>query len=85
MPTVAHILMNVKKSVLPSWCARNSLSNARYRNNMELLNLLNARIDSVNFQRIKDDLRRFIPNASVLDIWSAQYFPDFTLKLEIST
>jgi predicted nucleotidyltransferase component of viral defense system len=48
----------------------------------EFRELLNAKIDSVNFQRIKDDILRFIPNASVLDIWSSQYFYDLTAKLK---
>ncbi|CAG5071533.1 hypothetical protein DYBT9623_03533 [Dyadobacter sp. CECT 9623] len=45
--------------------------------------LLNAKIDSVNFQRIKDDIRRFIPNVNVLDIWSPQYFHDLVSKLKL--
>ncbi len=49
---------------------------------VEFRSLLNAKIDSVNFQRIKDDVRRFIPNASVLDIWSTQYFHDLVTKLK---
>jgi hypothetical protein len=44
--------------------------------------LLDAKIDSVNFQRIKDDIWRFIPNAGVLDIWSPQDFHDLTAKLK---
>jgi predicted nucleotidyltransferase component of viral defense system len=49
----------------------------------EFRELLNAKIESANFQRIKDDIRRFIPNASVLDIWSPQYFYDLSAKLKV--
>lgn len=54
-------------------------------NEMEFRDLLNAKIDSVNFRRIKDDIRRFIPNAEVLDIWSPQYFHDLSAKLKINS
>ncbi|MGN7886402.1 nucleotidyl transferase AbiEii/AbiGii toxin family protein [Dyadobacter sp. 22481] len=50
---------------------------------VEFRSLLNAKIDLVHFQRIKNDIRRFIPNASVLDIWSAQYFHDLIYKLKL--
>ncbi|WP_426292650.1 nucleotidyl transferase AbiEii/AbiGii toxin family protein [Dyadobacter endophyticus] len=52
-------------------------------NEMEFRDLLNSKIDSVDFQRIKDNIRRFIPNASVLDIWSPQYFRDLIYKLKL--
>ncbi|SEI84132.1 Nucleotidyl transferase AbiEii toxin, Type IV TA system [Dyadobacter sp. SG02] len=50
---------------------------------VEFRELLNAKIEMVNFERIKDDIRRFIPNASVLDIWSPQYFYDLVSKLKV--
>ena len=46
--------------------------------------LLHAKIDHVNFTRIKDDIRRFIPDARVLDIWNAQYFHDLALQIKYS-
>jgi predicted nucleotidyltransferase component of viral defense system len=49
----------------------------------EFRELLNTKIDAVNFSRIKDDIRRFIPDASVLNIWGAQYFHDLALKLKL--
>ncbi|PQA56335.1 nucleotidyl transferase AbiEii/AbiGii toxin family protein [Siphonobacter curvatus] len=45
---------------------------------------LNAKIDSVNFQRIKDDIRRFISNDNVLNSWSPQYFHDLVSKLKVN-
>lgn len=57
---------------------RESISETEFRE------LLNAKIDEVNFSRIKDDIRRFIPDASVLSIWSPQYFHDLASKLKIS-
>jgi predicted nucleotidyltransferase component of viral defense system len=49
----------------------------------EFRELLNAKIDAVNFSRIKDDIRRFIPDASVLNIWGARYFHDLASKLRV--
>lgn len=49
----------------------------------EFRELLNAKIDEVNFSRIKDDIRRFVPDASVLSIWSPQYFHDLSEKLKV--
>lgn len=69
-----HFALRAKDS--GDW-EQNTISEAEFRE------LLSAKIDSVNFQRIKDDIRRFIPNASVLDIWSPQYFRDLVSKLEL--
>jgi predicted nucleotidyltransferase component of viral defense system len=52
---------------------------------LEFRELLKSKIDTVNFVRIKDDIRRFIPDASVLDIWGAQYFHDLTAKLNFDS
>lgn len=41
---------------------------------LELLALLKGKIESVNFNQIKEDIVRFIPNPEVLEIWSAPYF-----------
>jgi hypothetical protein len=48
----------------------------------QLNQLLNARIDSVSFDGIREDIKRFIPDESVLDIWSRQYFKDLVKKLK---
>lgn len=46
-------------------------------------NLLATKIDSVNMDYVKADATRFIPDASVLDIWSAGYFQDLSGHLKI--
>ncbi len=51
----------------------------------EFRELLNAKIEAVNFQRIKDDIVRFIPDARVLDIWSPRYFRDLAAKLKVDS
>lgn len=45
--------------------------------------LLQEKIDTVNFNRIKTDISRFIKDPTVLDIWSPQYFHDLVRHLEI--
>ena len=42
----------------------------------ELLELLHAKIDNVDFNRIKADISRFIPDPKILDLWSPTYFHD---------
>ena len=49
----------------------------------EFRKLLSGKIDAVNMDRIKDDIRRFIPNQDRIAIWSPQYFHDLTEKLKI--
>ena len=49
----------------------------------EFRKLLSTKIDAVNFSRIKDDIRRFIPDGGVLDIWSAGYFRDLVGKMRV--
>ncbi|QEC41550.1 nucleotidyl transferase AbiEii/AbiGii toxin family protein [Pseudobacter ginsenosidimutans] len=43
--------------------------------------LINDRIDAVSMEAIKEDIRRFIPDDSVLDIWSPHYFHRLVDKL----
>lgn len=45
--------------------------------------VLKKRIDSVDLNKAKTDVVRFIPNSSRLDIWSAKYFHDLVSKLKI--
>lgn len=45
--------------------------------------LLNAKIDSVSFDAVREDIVRFIPDETVLDIWSPTYFKDLVKKLKI--
>lgn len=49
----------------------------------ELRELLKTKIDSVNFDMVKADIRRFIPDPKVLDIWSPAYFHELSKKLKI--
>ena len=49
----------------------------------EFRELLRQKIDAVNMERVKDDIRRFIPNQARLAIWSPRYFHDLSEKLKI--
>lgn len=49
----------------------------------ELHQLLWAKINSVNMDRVKADISRFVPNPRVLDIWSAAYFQDLAGYLKV--
>ena len=51
----------------------------------EFRELLSARIDTVDMERVKADIRRFIPDSKVLEIWSAKYFHDLAGNLKISS
>lgn len=48
----------------------------------ELLELLNAKIDNVDFNRIKADISRFIPDPRILEMWSPKYFHDLVGHLK---
>jgi predicted nucleotidyltransferase component of viral defense system len=48
----------------------------------QLIDLLRKKIDTVSFDRVWDDIVRFIPDTSVLDIWSPQYFKNLVEKLK---
>ncbi len=49
----------------------------------KLLDLLNQKIESLNFSSVKEDVIRFIPDPSSLDIWSKDYFLELVKKLKI--
>ena len=51
----------------------------------EFRKLLSSRIDTVDMDRVKADIRRFIPDQKVLDIWSAKYFHDLSKHLKIGS
>lgn len=44
--------------------------------------VVKSKIDAVSFDNIREDIVRFIPDASMLDIWSSQYFNDLVDKLK---
>jgi len=48
-----------------------------------LLELLRQKIESINFDRVKEDVIRFIPDSRILDIWSKDYFLELVTKLKI--
>jgi hypothetical protein len=48
---------------------------------IELHQLLATRIDSVDFEKVKADAIRFIPDRGKLNIWSARYFHDLAEQL----
>jgi predicted nucleotidyltransferase component of viral defense system len=50
----------------------------------EFRELLNNRIESVNLDRVKADISRFISDPSVIDIWSTRYFHDLVKHLTIT-
>ena len=48
----------------------------------QILGLLDTKINSVSFGRIKEDVVRFISNDEVLKIWSVAYFKDLIAKIK---
>lgn len=48
----------------------------------ELHLLLDEKINTVSFDSIRDEIVRFIPDAGVLDVWSAGYFKDLVKHLK---
>jgi hypothetical protein len=51
----------------------------------DLMSLLNNKIDVVSFDLIREDVIKFIPDARVLDIWSAKYFHDIANHLKFQS
>ena len=51
----------------------------------EFRDLLKKRIATVNMDLVKADIKRFISNPEVLDIWSPTYFLDLTKHLKVNT
>jgi len=50
----------------------------------QVLELLKEKINTVNFESIKEDVTRFIPDDSGLKIWNAKYFTDLIEKLKFN-
>lgn len=48
----------------------------------QLIQLLDEKIGAVSFDRIREDIVRFIPDEKILDIWSPQYFKDLVDKIQ---
>jgi predicted nucleotidyltransferase component of viral defense system len=51
----------------------------------ELLKLIEIKINSVSFNNIREDIVKFIPDAKVLEIWSAAYFSDLIKNIKTTT
>jgi predicted nucleotidyltransferase component of viral defense system len=49
----------------------------------QLIQVLDKKIDEVSFAHIKADIVRFIPDASVTDIWSPAYFHDLVRQIKV--
>lgn len=49
--------------------------------NEQIMELLEAKIESVSFSSIKEDIVRFIENDDALQIWSPQYFKDLVANI----
>lgn len=46
--------------------------------------LLSRKIEMLDFDRVKEDVIRFVPNQSLLDIWSKGYFLELIKKLKFN-
>lgn len=51
-------------------------------NGAQVIQLLEAKIKAVNFDSVKEDVVRFIPDSSELDLWGEQYFLDLVKNLK---
>ncbi len=49
----------------------------------EFRDLLTEKIDSVNMQYVRDDIRRFIKDQDTLEIWSPKYFHELATHLKV--
>lgn len=52
-------------------------------NRNDLMGMLFEKIDNVDFVSVKEDVFRFIPDQSSLDIWSKSYFMELVNRLKI--
>ena len=50
--------------------------------NEQIIELLDAKINSVSFSSLREDVVRFIQNDEVLNIWSPKYFKDLIRKIK---
>lgn len=70
-----HFLLRAKGS--DNW-PQNKITEAQFRE------LLSKRIDTVDLNRAKEDISRFIKDPRSLDIWSSKYFHDLVEKLKVT-
>jgi predicted nucleotidyltransferase component of viral defense system len=69
-----HLLQRAKDS--NSW-EKETMSEEEFRQ------LLAAKIDSVNYSRVRNDIERFIADPSILEHWTAGYFHDLMKHLKV--
>lgn len=50
----------------------------------QFMSLLQNKIQSANFNNIRQDVVRFIPDQKVIEIWSPQYFRDLVQKIKFN-
>lgn len=50
--------------------------------NKQIIELLDAKIKSVSFKSIKEDIAKFIKNDDALNIWSPEYFKDLIEEIK---
>jgi len=50
----------------------------------QFMSLLQTKIQSVSFKRVREDVVRFIPDDKVIEIWSPQYFRDLVGKIKFT-
>jgi hypothetical protein len=48
----------------------------------QFMRLLFDKIESISFDRVREDIVRFIPDEKVLDIWSPGYFKDLAERIK---
>lgn len=51
----------------------------------QLIELLNAKINAINIENVKEDVIRFIQNPNDLEIWSQDYFKKLIMGLKVLT
>lgn len=72
---LAHL--NSRAIQTKHWPARSAIST------IDLKALLTAKINEVSFEQIKDDVKRFIPDQRILEIWSPKYFLDLVQHMKM--
>jgi hypothetical protein len=49
----------------------------------QLISLLKIKIEAVDFNKVRNDIERFIPDTNMIEIWSQAYFNDLIDSLKI--
>lgn len=72
-------LPHLKARLVGSGCIKEDFD----LNRDSLINLLNERFSSIDYEQAKQDILPFINDKSKLDIWSAEFFKDITNNLNL--